>query len=90
MDDDRLQVQTEEAKEFCKVHKLFFIETSALADTNVMSAFETILKEIYRLISRKNVVSDGSATAFSGKGQTIAITDDNAGNPGADTSSKCC
>ncbi len=38
------QVQTEEAKEFCKVHKLFFIETSALVDTNVKTAFETILK----------------------------------------------
>ena len=47
------QVQTEEAKEFCKQNKLFFIETSALADSNVTTAYETILKEIYRLISRK-------------------------------------
>jgi len=38
------QVQTEEVKEFCKIHKLFFIETSAQADTNVKAAFETILK----------------------------------------------
>jgi Ras-related protein Rab-11A len=29
------QVQTDEAKEFCKQHRLFFIETSALADSNV-------------------------------------------------------
>jgi Ras-related protein Rab-11A len=38
------QVQTDEAKDFCKTHKLFFIETSALADSNVGMAFETILK----------------------------------------------
>lgn len=86
------QVQTDEAKEFCKQHKvnskhkilpctlvmsifvllllfslcvyfcfvqLFFIETSALADSNVATAFETILKEIYRLISRKTVNQQG-------------------------------
>lgn len=40
------QVQTDEAKAFCEQHKLFFIETSALSDTNVSRAFETILKGI--------------------------------------------
>ena len=54
------QVQTDEAKEFCKQHKLFFIETSALADSNVATAFETILKEIHRLIARKTVGGGGS------------------------------
>jgi len=40
------QVPVEEAKEFCKQHQLFFIETSALSDSNVGRAFETILKGI--------------------------------------------
>jgi hypothetical protein len=38
------QVQTEEAKAFCEEHRLFFIETSALSDSNVAKAFETILR----------------------------------------------
>jgi small GTP-binding protein len=47
------QVSTDEAKELCKLHKLFFIETSALADTNVKTAFETILRQIYHTVSRR-------------------------------------
>jgi len=81
------QVQTDEAKEFCKQHKLFFIETSALADSNVNTAFETILREIYRLISRKSVTADGAVegggggvgSGFGGAalhGQSIVLTDD--------------
>jgi small GTP-binding protein len=91
------QVQTDEAKEFCKTHKLFFIETSALADSNVTTAFETILKEIYRLISRKSVQAEsgGSNGGFqAGQGQTIAITAENdvpkAGDKGAAPANKCC
>jgi len=78
------QVQTDEAKDFCKQHKLFFIETSALADSNVALAFETILKEIYRLISRKSVQSsdsngkdNSSSSQFQHtQGQTISLHDD--------------
>jgi len=65
------QVNTDEAKEFCKQHKLFFIETSALADSNVNIAFETILKEIYRLISRKGVTNNqGNSTDESSASST--------------------
>jgi len=88
------QVQTDEAKEFCKQHKLFFIETSALADSNVATAFETILKEIYHLISRKNVQSDGQpAPSFSaGQGEAIVITDENVPGQGEQQKpgGKCC
>ncbi|GAB5367115.1 hypothetical protein AAMO2058_001201500 [Amorphochlora amoebiformis] len=38
------EVQTDEAKAFCKENNLFFIETSALSDSYVTQAFETILK----------------------------------------------
>lgn len=53
------QVPTDAAKQFCEQNKLFFIETSALADNNVGTAFETILKEIYRLISKRQMEDDG-------------------------------
>lgn len=92
------QVQTDEAKEFCKQNKLFFIETSALADSNVNTAFETILKEIYRLISRKTVAAgEGTNNGFQPSGQTISLTEQNdptqqpnQQNPEAKTGMKCC
>jgi len=84
------QVQTDEAKEFCKLHKLFFIETSALADSNVATAFETILKEIYRLISRKSVSPDVAPSSFTPSGASIVITEENTTHPTTPSEKKCC
>jgi GTPase SAR1 family protein len=91
------QVQTDEAKELCKQNRLFFIETSALADSNVGTAFETILKEIYRLISRKTAGVDGAAAAAPQEfkaGDTIALTADNqvpaAGTAAQEQKKGCC
>jgi len=86
------QVQTDEAKEFCKQNKLFFIETSALADSNVATAFETILKEIYRQISRKIVSSDSGQNSFQpSQGQSIVLTEENVNpTPTNESSKKCC
>jgi small GTP-binding protein len=90
------QVSTEEAKEFCKTQKLFFIETSALADSNVNTAFETILKEIYRLISRKAVTAESSPSPTSGttgivtSGQSIVLTSESSENDEAKPSRLCC
>nr|BBE07975.1 GTPase Rab11/YPT3 [Paulinella micropora] len=85
------KVQTDEAKEFCKNNKLFFIETSALEKTNVTAAFETILREIYRLISRKNVQAtpgQGQNSNFYGTGKSIVITEEP--SKPADEEKKCC
>jgi len=85
------QVQTEEAKEFCKQHKLFFIETSALADSNVATAFETILKEIYRLISRKTIVGgEGAPSSFTPSGTSIVITEENTTHTTTPSEGKKC
>lgn len=73
-------VSTEEAKDFSKSNNLFFIETSALLDSNVTEAFTTILQDIYQLICRKNPQADtgGSSTpAFSvGGGSAIVSMSD--------------
>ena len=73
------QVDRAEATEFCKQNRLFFIETSALADTNVTAAFETIIKEIHRLVSRKAMGSEqGGGKDVVGKnikGQSIALSE---------------
>jgi len=46
-------VPTEEAKAFASENGLSFIETSALDASNVESAFQNILTEIYRIVSNK-------------------------------------
>lgn len=51
-------VPTEDAEEFSQSESLFFMETSALESTNVETAFQTILTEIYRLTSKKNLVAN--------------------------------
>eukprot|EP01006_Ploeotia_vitrea_P038562 TRINITY_DN66249_c4_g12_i1.p1 TRINITY_DN66249_c4_g12~~TRINITY_DN66249_c4_g12_i1.p1 ORF type:complete len:224 (-),score=102.98 TRINITY_DN66249_c4_g12_i1:163-834(-) len=86
------QVQTDEAKSFCEQQNLFFIETSALSDSNVTGAFETILKEIYRLISQKSVQSEstGPSQQFQGQGQAIVLTEDNAQEGEGGPKIKCC
>ncbi|KAJ7234007.1 hypothetical protein O6H91_17G034400 [Diphasiastrum complanatum] len=58
-------VSVEDAKEFAEKEGLFFIETSALESTNVESAFYTVLSEIYRIVSRKVLLTNNSQRAGS-------------------------
>lgn len=81
-------VTTEEGSGFSEENGLSFIETSALASTNVEDAFRTILSEIYKLGSKK-ALDKGTGGNFAPKGtQTIVI------NPPAEDpkvqKSKCC
>ncbi|KDQ59668.1 hypothetical protein JAAARDRAFT_33237 [Jaapia argillacea MUCL 33604] len=48
-------VPTDEAKAFSAENGLSFIETSALDASNVESAFQTILTDIYRIVSSKSL-----------------------------------
>ena len=52
-------VITEDAKSFAEQNNLAFIETSAMDSTNVDVAFETILIEIYRIVTRKTLDPTG-------------------------------
>jgi len=52
-------VLTDDAKAFAEQNNLAFIETSALDSTNVDLAFETILIEIYRIVTRKTLEASG-------------------------------
>ncbi|KAI3861004.1 hypothetical protein MKX03_026673 [Papaver bracteatum] len=78
-------VATEDAQSFAEKEGLSFIETSALEAINVEKAFQTILGEIYRIISKKNLASEESAPSSIKEGQTIDVS-------GSDTNSKksCC
>uniref|UniRef100_V9L244 small monomeric GTPase n=2 Tax=Callorhinchus milii TaxID=7868 RepID=V9L244_CALMI len=50
-------VPAEEAKTFAEKNDVSFLETSALDSTNVESAFHTVLTEIYRIVSQKQMVT---------------------------------
>ncbi|XP_031268472.1 ras-related protein RABA5e-like [Pistacia vera] len=52
------EVSVEEGKSLAEAEGLFFIETSALDSTNVETAFEIVIWEIYNNVSRKVLNSD--------------------------------
>ncbi|KAF8123429.1 GTPase [Boletus edulis] len=54
-------VPTEEAKNFASENELSFIETSALDASNVESAFQTTLAEIYRITSSQALEQSADA-----------------------------
>ncbi|GMH25673.1 hypothetical protein Nepgr_027516 [Nepenthes gracilis] len=66
-------VATEDAQSFAEKEGLSFIETSALEATNVEKAFQTILSEIYRIISRKPLSSSEPGSTNIKEGQTIVV-----------------
>lgn len=70
-------VPIEDAKEFAERENLFFMETSALEAINVENAFMTVLTEIYRTVSKKNLVAneepDSSGNSSLLKGTKIVV-----------------
>ncbi|XP_012481608.1 ras-related protein RABA5e [Gossypium raimondii] len=52
------EVSLDEGKSLAESEGLFFIETSALDSTNVWTAFEIVIREIYNNVSRKVLSSD--------------------------------
>ncbi|KAL5209367.1 hypothetical protein ABZP36_004990 [Zizania latifolia] len=66
-------VTLEDATSFAEIEGLSFIETSALDATNVDRAFQTVLTEIHRIISKKALASDeaGSGAGAVREGQSI-------------------
>lgn len=68
-------VSTEEAMAFAEKNNLAFIETSALEATGVDTAFQRILTEIYKLMSRKSMQAEENAASLPA-GDSIKITAD--------------
>ncbi|PAN16778.1 hypothetical protein PAHAL_3G085800 [Panicum hallii] len=80
-------VTTEDAQNFAEAEGLSYIETSALEATNVEEAFQLILGDIYRAISKKPVASDESGAAGGVKeGKTINV----AAGDAATEKKQCC
>lgn len=51
-------VSVDEGKALAEAEGLFFVETSALDSTNVKTAFEMVILDIYNNVSRKQLNSD--------------------------------
>ncbi|CAN6483521.1 unnamed protein product [Victoria cruziana] len=77
-------VSTEDGQNYSQKEVLSFLETSALDATNVDKAFQTILSEIHRIVSRKSLASGQSAGNGIREGKTILV------DQPAPASKSCC
>ncbi|KAI3900595.1 hypothetical protein MKW92_014870 [Papaver armeniacum] len=70
-------VNEEEAQVIAEKEGLSFLETSALEALNIEKAFQTILTEIYHIVSKKALAAqEAAATAgLPGQGTTINVAD---------------
>lgn len=64
---------------------LSFLETSALEAVNIEQAFQTILKEIYQIVSKKALAAQQAAIALPSQGTAINVAD----SPG-NLKKSCC
>ncbi|XP_066357893.1 ras-related protein RABA2a-like [Miscanthus floridulus] len=83
-------VATDDAQSFAEAEGLSYIETSALEATNVEEAFQLILGDIYRAISKKPVASDEAGQGAAGgvkEGKTINVA---TGGDAAAEKKQCC
>ena len=80
-------VLTDDAKTFAEQNNLAFIETSALDSTNVDIAFETILIEIYSIVTRKTLEAGGDGPKPADNTQKIVLNKDTGGGK---KKSGCC
>ncbi|KAG5242385.1 GTP-binding family protein [Salix suchowensis] len=91
---DAREVPTAEGKVLAETQGLFFMETSALDSSNVAAAFQTVVKEIYNILSRKVMMSQDLNKPVApelGNGKTVVLQGD--GNQEGNAGTKkgwCC
>ncbi|KAF2288844.1 hypothetical protein GH714_016807 [Hevea brasiliensis] len=74
---DAREVSTDEGKDLAEAQGLFFMETSALDSSNVTAAFQTVVREIYNILSRKVMSNEFKQDARSmGNGKTVVLQGD--------------
>lgn len=73
---DAREVPTAEGKALAEAQGLFFMETSALDSSNVVAAFQTVVKEIYNILSRKVMITQElkkQDTTWMENGKTVVL-----------------
>lgn len=93
---DAREVTTAEGKALAEAQGLFFIETSALDSSNVAVAFQTVVKDIFNILSRKVMQSQEikvNDPDWMGDGKTVVLQADDANQQEAKAEAKkggCC
>jgi len=89
---DARQVTTAEGKALAEAEGLFFMETSALDSSNVTAAFQTIVKEIYDILSRKVFQSQEVKKNKSslGCGRAVILQEETTEKKDATKNAGCC
>ncbi|KAL6000625.1 Ras-related protein RABA5e [Asimina triloba] len=82
-------VSVEEGKALAEAEGLFFMETSALDSTNVKTAFELVIKEIFNNVSRKVLNSDSYKAELS-VNRVSLVSDGADGSKQASNRFSCC
>ncbi|EEF34153.1 ras-related protein RABA5a [Ricinus communis] len=75
---DAREVSTAEGKALAETQDLFFMETSALDSSNVTAAFQTVVREIYNILSRKVMSNEFNKqdAPLMGNGKTVVLQGD--------------
>ncbi|GMH08060.1 hypothetical protein Nepgr_009900 [Nepenthes gracilis] len=81
-------ISVEEGKNLAEEQGMFFMETSALDSTNVKKAFEIVIQEIYKTVSRKVLNSDSYKAELSVN--RVSLVDNGDKSTQTQTSSSCC
>uniref|UniRef100_A0A7N0UCS4 Uncharacterized protein n=1 Tax=Kalanchoe fedtschenkoi TaxID=63787 RepID=A0A7N0UCS4_KALFE len=91
---DAREVSTDDGKALAEAQGMFFIETSALDSSNVVAAFQTVVKEIYNILSRKVMQSQELKKQdpdWIGNGKTVLLQGEgDGGTKEQPKSAKCC
>lgn len=83
-------VATDDGQSFAEAEGLSYIETSALEATNVEEAFQLILGDIYRAISKKAVALDDGGAGGAGGGVKEGKTINVAASDTSGEKKQCC
>ncbi|KAL7612152.1 ras-related protein Rab2BV [Lactuca sativa] len=78
-------VSETDAQQLAEKEELAFLETSALDANNVEKAFQTILLDIYHIVSKKALAAQEAAASIPTKGTTIKVE-----NGVKDSKGNCC
>lgn len=90
---DAREVTTAEGKCLAEAQGLFFMETSALDSSNVAAAFQTVVREIYNILSRKVMQSQelkNHDVVSLGNGKTVVIQGESNQEPDVEPSKGGC
>lgn len=87
------EVSVEEGRSLAEAENMYFMETSALDATNVTKVFQTVVTEIYNVVSRKVLAANlkKSAPGFGSK-KVVALQYDCEGDVSEEkpAKSRCC